>query len=150
MKKSDRIAEFVASLPVEAAAGLHECYLGYFTCFNAGQYYEAHDVLEHLWLKGRDEHYGFFKGLIQLAGAFVHLRKQYLRPDHPKDGQRLRPAVRLFALALANLEPYRPQHLRLNVEEVCELCRAWVSEIEAAGYERNPWNPERGPQLGLR
>jgi predicted metal-dependent hydrolase len=147
MKKNERISEFVSSLAVEAAPGLHECYLGYFKCFNAGQYYEAHDVLEHLWLQGRDENYAFYKGLIQLAGAFVHLQKQYLRPEHPKDGRRLRPAMRLFQLALANLEPYAPRHLQLDVTAVSALCRAWIGALEAGEYAVNPWRPGSGPWL---
>ena len=51
-------------------------YLGYFACFNRGWFYEAHDVLEELWLANRTgPNYAFYKGLIQLAGAFVHLQK---------------------------------------------------------------------------
>ena len=29
----------------------HPCYVGYFRCWNEQRYYEAHDVLEHLWLR---------------------------------------------------------------------------------------------------
>jgi hypothetical protein len=31
-------------------------------------------VLEHLWLDCRDSNHLYFKGLIQIAGAFVHLK----------------------------------------------------------------------------
>src|SRR4029434_6136936 len=104
MKKSERLKAFVAQLPKTAAvADLDPRYTGYFTCFNDAQYYEAHDVLEDLWLGDPGADYAFFKGLIQFAGAFVHLQKHVARPDHPKDGRRLRPAVRLFELAKANL-----------------------------------------------
>ena len=68
-------------------------YTGYFEMFNCQKYFEAHEVLEHIWLKDRNGPDGaFHKGLIQLAGAFVHVQKN--RP---------RPAVSLFKLALANL-----------------------------------------------
>jgi hypothetical protein len=153
MKKSERISAFVAGLNAGAAqscaAALDPCYRGYFTCFNAQQYYEAHDVLEHLWLGCRDGNYLFYKGLIQIAGAFVHLQKQFLRPEHPKDGRRLRPAVRLFALGVANVEPFGPVHLGLDVAALCALCARMVAEIEAADFQRNPWSPERAPQLAL-
>ena len=102
MKKNERITAFVQACGLDRAGGLDAHYAGYFTCFNAGDYYEAHDVLEHLWLRGCGEEHAFYKGLIQIAGAFVHLRKQYLRPEHPKDGRRLRPAVRLFGLGVSN------------------------------------------------
>lgn len=62
MKKSERISSFVSGLGGDPASVLHPCYQGYFTCFNAAQYYEAHDVLEHLWLTSRDAHFLFYKG----------------------------------------------------------------------------------------
>ena len=49
MKKGEKIQAFVESL---GAGSAHDpCYEGYFVCFNEQKYYEAHDVLEHLWLK---------------------------------------------------------------------------------------------------
>ena len=149
MKKNDRIAAFVETLGADDRLALDPRYQGWFTCFNAQQYYEAHDVLENLWLQTRGPDYLFFKGLIQLAGAFVHLQKQFLHPDHHKHGRRLRPAVRLFLLALTNLEPYSPLHHCLDVEEVCRLCRRYMDELAAAHFERNPWSPERAPQIQL-
>lgn len=71
-------------------------YAGFFRCFNAQLYYEAHDVLEEVWLPIRGQAQAkFYQGLIQMAGGFVHLQKS-----------RLGPAARLFALALANFAPY--------------------------------------------
>ena len=126
MKKHDRMTAFVASLDTDPALAANPCYQGYFRCFNDGLYYEAHDVLEHLWLgNGRDDaNHAFYKGLIQVAGAFVHLRKQYEHPAHAKHGRRLRPAVRLFALAQANLTPYGPRHPRPGRECAAGFVRA--------------------------
>src|SRR5690349_2527392 len=71
-------------------------YLAYFECFNQQLFYEAHEVLETLWLPNRKAPDGaFYKGLIQLAGAFVHLQKN--RPA---------PAGSLFKLAKDNLAKY--------------------------------------------
>ncbi len=95
-------------------------YLGYFDYFNQRLFYEAHDVLEHLWLPDKYGPNGaFYKGLIQLAGAFVHLQKN-----------RLRPAAALFKLALTNLEKYPRLHEHLNVATTCELARKWLEEVE--------------------
>ena len=140
---------FVAALGHDAALALHPCYQGYFTCFNDGRYYEAHDVLEHLWLRDGPAapDYAFYKGLIQLAGAYVHLRKQYEHPTHVKHGRRLRPAVRLFELAAANLAPYAPRHLALDVAAVRGLCAQQAAAIAATDFTRNPWSPGRAPQL---
>ena len=150
MKKSDRLNAFVAGLPTDPEIALDPCYQGYFTCFNRADYYEAHDVLEHHWLQGGDANYAFFKGLIQLAGAFVHLKKQFLRPDHPKDGRRLRPAMRLFLLSMANLKSYRPTHLQLDLEPVYALCSGHAAAILASDFSINPWHPDRAPRLQLR
>src|SRR5262245_53686981 len=80
-------------------------YLGYFDLFNQGLFYEAHDVLEELWLPARKtDNDLFYKGLIQLAGAFVHLQK-----DRPG------PAAALLKLARANVGQYPPVHLDLEV-----------------------------------
>ncbi len=147
MKKSDRISALVGRLPADAALDPH--YTGYFTCFNEGRYYEAHDVLEHLWLRCHDRNALFYKGLIQIAGAFVHLQKQHLHPLHPKHGRRLRPAVRLFRLGAANLEPFAPRHLHLDVAALRTRCAQLAEEIEAADYVRNPWNPTHPPSLRL-
>lgn len=46
-------------------------YAAYFHHFNRGDYYEAHDVLESLWLERGRQAKGaaFYQGLIQLAGG---------------------------------------------------------------------------------
>lgn len=150
MKKSDRISAFVESLDGDAAGGMAPEYLGFFTCFNATQYYEAHDVLEHLWLRTKGGDHLFFKGLIQVAGAFVHLQKQHLHPGHPKHATRLRPAVRLFRLGAANLEPYSSVHLRLDVAALVRMCRDLAAEIVTTDFSRNPWSASRAPQLHLK
>src|ERR1700730_6364568 len=128
MKKGQKIEAFVESLSTGSA---HDpCYEGYFICFNEQNYYQAHDVLEHLWLKDRGPAHRFFKGLIQLAGAFVHLQKQYRRPDHPTDGKRLHPARRLFKLAYVNLQTFSPLYMDLDVRSVLELCSENISLLE--------------------
>lgn len=149
-KKSERMETFIRDLGSQSAAMYDPCYEGFFTCFNARKYYEAHDVLEHLWLQGRNENYAYFKGLIQLAGAFVHLEKQREFPGHPKHGRRLHPAVRLFHLAKANLAPYGPVHMGLDVAEACALCDGMARRIVDEDFTRNPWDPENAPRLDLQ
>jgi len=147
-KKAERMDAFVQSLGLDGA-GYDPCYLGYFACFNAQEYYEAHDVLEHLWLRGRDGNYAFYKGLIQLAGAFVHLKKQRARPEHPTDGRRMHPAVRLFRLAEKNLSAYAPAHQGLDLRDVFALIESHVTRIETSHFSRNSWSPETAPLLQL-
>ena len=157
MNKSDRIELFVETLGFSRAEDSEHprnrtlfdpCYLGYFECFNTQRYYEAHDVLEHLWLKdGRDApDYAFYKGLIQLAGAFVHLKLQHAHPLHPKHGKRLAPARRLFLLAQTNLTSYAPHHGGLDLEIPLGLSQRYADKL-AAGSKINPWNPGTAPLL---
>jgi predicted metal-dependent hydrolase len=135
-KKSGAITELIEQFKGQE---LDAHYLGYFECFNRRLYFEAHDVLEELWLAQRTgPNYSFYKGLIQLAGAFVHLQKN-----------RLRPAAALFKLADANLEKYPARHERLHVQNVRGLIREWLEDLEEAGFEVNPLGPENGPRLGL-
>lgn len=149
MSKHERMAAFVESLQAAQGTEFHPCYAGYFECFNAGDYYEAHDVLEHLWLECRDGNFHYYKGLIQIAGAFVHLKKQHARPTHPTDGRRLYPAVRLFNLGISNIASYRPFHLGLDVEFVCAMCLDWRSQIETSDFQLNPWSPAQRPFIRL-
>jgi hypothetical protein len=125
------------------------CYLAWFAHFNACEYYEAHDALEVLWLRTRSGDRDFFKGLIQVAGAFVHLRKQREHPSHAKHSTRLRPAARLFLSGKNHIAPYGPRHLRLDVAAVCALCERLAHGIERSGFAENPWNPATPPHLTL-
>ena len=134
--KSARIAARIESF---CGQELDAHYAGYFDYFNRQLFYEAHEVLEHLWLKDKYGPNGaFYKGLIQLAGAFVHLQKN--RPH---------PAAALFKLALANLEKYPRRHERLDVTAVCGLIRNWLGSLEAAHFEKNPLTNENQPKLAL-
>jgi predicted metal-dependent hydrolase len=150
LKKGDRVAEFVTNLEPAGGGELPAHYLAYFTCFNSHRYYEAHDVVEHIWLEERGPDRDFLKGLIQFAGAFVHLQKQFERPHHPKDGKRLRPAYRLFHRAIAHLESYPAGHWQLDVPGVCQLAHRCALEIASHHFQVNPWRPAHAPQLALQ
>ena len=155
MNKGQRISRLVEELSEASADSArdeisgHPCYTGFFRCWNEQRYYEAHDVLEHLWLQTKSEDANYFKGLIQAAGGFVHLQKQHARPTHPKDGRRMYPAVRLFRLAEKNLAPYAPVRHRLDVAGLLALLQAQVAAIMESDYRSNPWSPGAAPRLQL-
>src|SRR6266404_7616907 len=155
MTKGERISRFVAELtakevdPNEADIAKHPFYRTFFQCWNQQRYYDAHDVLEQLWLNSDTNNDQFFKGLIQAAGAFVHLQKHFEHPTHAKHSRRLQPAVRLFQLAEKNLSAFAPQHHGLDVAALCQLMRAHADRIVASDYKQNPWSPETAPKLEL-
>jgi predicted metal-dependent hydrolase len=136
VNKHERIAELAREFAVE---GVDPRYAGYFALFNRQKFYEAHDILEDLWLPDRHGANGnFYKGLIQLAGAFVHLQKN-----------RLRPAAALFKLAAANLEKYPSPHERLDLAAVQVFIAGWQGNLEANHFSNNPLGIRPVPEINL-
>ena len=106
-------------------------------------------MLEHLWLQTTSDDAKYFKGLIQAAGAFVHLQKNFEQPSHPKHGRRLAPAVRLFRLAEKNLEPFIPHRHAFDVQTFRGLLAELEKKIVDSDYKKNPLSPETAPKLEL-
>jgi predicted metal-dependent hydrolase len=114
-------------------------YMEYFERFNRQRFFEAHEVLEALWLPQRQGPNGpFYKGLIQLAGAFVHWQKN--RPG---------PAAALLGLARANLRKYPAIHDGLNVAGALAIVEEWLRRLKAAGAAGQPLVLTSPPQLRL-
>lgn len=149
MNKRERISEFVSSLESGASED-PDYYAAFFRLWNEQRYYDAHDVLEQLWLReDNTETARFFQALIQAAGAFVHLQKNFEQPTHAKHGRRLRPATRLFALALDNLEGLPDEFRGLDLLSFRELLRRVRDEIIAKHFLVNPWTPQSASMLRL-
>jgi len=128
----------VAAL-IESCAGgrLPARYCAFFKCFNRQWFFEAHEVLEVLWLAERSgPDADFFKALIQLAAAFVHVQKG--RPG---------PAKALFRLAQAHLCRFPGVHLTLDTSRAQRLITEWLETMEAEGQDPNRPLGEAPPQL---
>lgn len=129
--KSERIRAMVAS---QEGRGLDARYLGFFECFNQGLFFEAHEVLEDLWLEVRAAGNGpFYQALIQLAGVFVHVQKG-----------RQGPALALLKLAESNLRRYPSLHEHLRVDGLLERLEAWRGRLLA----QNPANAMNMAEFG--
>lgn len=140
-KKSAKIATLIENC---RGRDLDAHYLGFFECFNRALFYESHDVLEELWLQDRHGPEGnYYKGLIQFAGAFVHLQK------HTEQRPRLRPAAALFKLAHANLRPYPAVHRHLEVSRVLAIIEDWLVRLETNNFSANPLEDGNAPRLEL-
>jgi hypothetical protein len=104
---------------------------GFLECFNRQEYFEAHEVLEELWLKTTGERRDFYKGLIQTAAVFVKLQQG--KPE---------PAARLAARAASHLVKYPPL-----CEHVCVVTvLGWLQDV---GRGRNLLAEGNPPQLEL-
>jgi hypothetical protein len=135
--KSARIAALIADCGEHKRWPAH--YLGYFRCFNEGLFYEAHDVLEELWLQDRKAvEAGYYKGLIQFAGAFVHLKK----------GRR-GPATNLFILAEESLFPYPAYYLGCDLASIRGYIAEYRSRLRDNPDSLIPWIDALAPKLKL-
>lgn len=112
-------------------------YLEGLRLFNAGAYFEAHEVLEDLWRETRGPDRGFYQGLIQLAVVLHHLS----RGNAVGAGNVLKTCRR-------HLEPYRPWHRGISVDELFALADRVTLALQAAGRgERAVGLPQMIPTL---
>src|SRR5881227_2039899 len=119
----------------------HPFYVAFFRCWNEQRYYEAHDVLEQLWLKKDSSDADFFKGLIQAAGAFVHLQKQFEHPLHVKHGRRLRLTVRRSWSSGRNIALRCPDDAARQHDDD-DICLSVVQATQRQRHNREP-QPQR-------
>jgi uncharacterized protein len=94
--------------------------------FNTKSFFEAHEVLEDLWIESEGEVKDFYKGLIQCAVAFVHLQRSNLRG-----------AKKVYGTSSKYLERYLPDYEGIYTEkllsEVTEFFETVVTAAENRG-----------------
>ncbi len=112
--------------------------------FNRGEFFECHETLEAVWQLERGPVRDLYKGLIQVAAAFVHMTRGNSRG-----------ASRLLATALGYLEPYRADEaMGFDVDEFCRsaerlggVLRNWAPahdhDFDPALAPRLSWHEER-------
>ena len=92
-------------------------FLDFVALFNRGAYWESHEVLEAPWRECRS---GFYKGLILLASAFVHVQRRNARG-----------VMAQLEKAERHLASYQPRYLGLDVGAILEhaaVCRRIMAE----------------------
>ena len=89
--------------------------------FNAGKFFESHEVLEEFYRDSAAEYKAFLEGLIGLAAAFRLFR----------DFQETKGPVRMIYQALIRLENYQPTFLNVDVEGLCRRAEAWAKSVES-------------------
>ena len=75
--------------------------------FNNKSFFEAHEVLELLWLETEGQEKDFYKGLIQCAAAFVHHQR-----GNPNG------AKKLYQRANGYLQSYLPQYGGIDTQKL--------------------------------
>ncbi len=87
--------------------------------FNAGEFWESHEVLEDPW---REHGSAFYQGLILYASAFVHVRRD--------NAHGIRAQLRKARQVLA---PYEPAYLGVDTATVRRHAREVIQLVEDAG-----------------
>jgi hypothetical protein len=88
--------------------------------FNAGFFFECHDVLEELWSGLRGEARDFFQGLIQVSVAFYHVGRGNAAG-----------ARSMLDRALARFEEYPDRYFGFDLAAHREELRGWRQRLEA-------------------
>jgi len=104
--------------------------------FNSRYFFEAHEVLEDVWLVDRSPSRRFFQGLIQVASAYHHLANG----NH-------RGALDLLVRGSDKLRPYLPEHLGVDLADLLDHV---VRDAEAVRGLRDglpPGGPIEPPQI---
>ena len=86
--------------------------------FNQGEYFEAHEVWEELWMDCPAAERRFVQALIQAAVAIYHYGRNNAAG-----------AARLFHSARRYLEPYRPVHRGLDIDRFWKQVQAHLAPV---------------------
>jgi hypothetical protein len=87
--------------------------------FGRGEFWESHEVLEAPWREGRS---GFYKGLILLASAWVHVQR-----GNPRG------IAAQLQKARRELAPYRPTYLGVDVDSLLATADAALRVVADRG-----------------
>ena len=93
--------------------------------FNEGLFFQSHETLEDVWMVSPWPVRNFFQGIIQVAAALVHLK----RNEYP--GTHL-----LLGEAILKLESFTPRYLGVDVEQLVADARRARDEVLALGEDR--------------
>jgi predicted metal-dependent hydrolase len=107
------------------AEGLH--------CYKSGEYFEAHEHWEGVWLKCDEPEKTFLQALIQITAAFHHLQRKNTKGT-----------ASLLRAALRRLDGFPAAYGGIEVEAVRESVRGWVMALD----QENPSTEFPVPRIG--
>jgi hypothetical protein len=94
--------------------------------FNSGHFFECHETFEEIWQEEQGDVRDLYKGLIQIAAAFVHITRANLFG-----------ANRLCTTALGYLAPYRATGaMGWDVDRICRETEEAHRRVIELGKER--------------
>lgn len=113
------------ALAAECAGALHPLAVEGIALFNAGEYFEAHEVLEHAWNATPGPARELYRGILQVAVAYLQItRRNY-------NG-----ALKMFLRMRQWLDPLPTECQGVNVAQLRADALATRAELERLGAER--------------
>jgi predicted metal-dependent hydrolase len=93
--------------------------------FNAGEYFECHEVLEVIWRAETDAIRVLYQGILQIGVALHHLRRDNWRG-----------AIKLLRAGSQKIADFQPRCLGVDTAALLQSARACLERLEALGPER--------------
>jgi hypothetical protein len=107
--------------------------------FNAGKYYECHEVLEGLWRAERDPIRYLYQGILQIGVGLHHLRNGNFRG-----------ATLLLRDGIDKARYFRPACLGVDTNTLCDHAQCCLDQLHALGRERiDDFDWELAPAIAL-
>ena len=103
--------------------------------FNSAQYFECHESFEEIWQEEVSDVRDLYKGLIQVAAAYVHItRGNFIGAD------------RLLRTGVGYLAPYRAEGaMGFDVERICQAAERQHATLVADGPGHVVFDPANTP-----
>jgi predicted metal-dependent hydrolase len=86
--------------------------------FNAGRFFDCHEVWEEVWKRASGAEKVFYQGMIQLAAAVLHAER-----GNPRG------ARSTWDKARAKLDPLPPQHMGIALGELRDATAAFIAAM---------------------
>ncbi|MEE9237745.1 MAG: DUF309 domain-containing protein [Thermoplasmata archaeon] len=83
--------------------------------YNSGHFFECHEVLEKVWLAQNGDDKVFLQGIIKIAAAFHHFRKETFRG-----------MLDLLVAGRDALDPFKPSYRGVELEEFLSVIDTWI------------------------
>lgn len=99
-------------------------------CYRAGEFFEAHEHWEAVWLECSEPEKTFLQSLIQVSAAFHHLGRGNLTG-----------ARSLLTRALRRLEQYPNEFAGVAVDGLRTSIAEWISDLAKVSRGEHPGYP---------
>src|SRR5271156_2938296 len=95
--------------------------------FNAGRFFDCHEVWEEVWKRASGAEKLFYQGMIQAAVAILHAQR-----GNPRS------ARSTWDKARAKLEPWPAEHMGIALAELRDAVDAFIAEARAGARSAPP------------